>query len=702
VRALIVDEGRERSSVAAARALRQAGWTVGSGSPYRSLASRSAAVSRWHRIAHSDEGEDAFLESLAAAIREGGYDAAFVGWDRAVTIVSGRREELPVPVGYGPHDRVLAATDKSLLAPVARECGIEVPRSAPAADYEREQWPGPVVVKPARSAGAGAAAQRHDSAASALARARSLEAQGMGALIQEYVDGQLLALSLVVGPSGVVSIAQQVARHVWPQPAGVTARGLSVRIDPALRAAAERLLERLRWQGLAQLQFLADADGRMLLIDFNPRFYGSLALAVRAGANHPDAWGRLIAGLPVTPAEGRPGARFQWLTRDLRASRSAPRPLLETARALALSPLAAHSLWSYSEPWLAPRFLADQAGRAVRERLGLAEPDGSAPSGPEPGANAALHGLPPAAAERRVLRARPIPPRPLRLTERAMMKAGRLTYEAAWLRPLQQVREAELGDAARGAPRLLVRVDEFPYYAGLDNAKFGREASERFHAVMAEEGVPHLMAVVPQWTHLPLQPGSSGGRPLDDEDRALLERMRADGVTIAQHGRTHRTRDAHPRRHSELCGLDHRELGTLLDEGRAALAAAGFEPRVLVPPFNRFDASQWDTLAERYEVVTGGPESVPLMGFHGGPLWRGDAVYLPCYAPLYSSAAEILPAVERLIDEQIGTWVPVVLHMGWEIDDGCAALRRLARRIAPYAVPWEQFLEAARSSRARR
>jgi hypothetical protein len=281
------------------------------------------------------------------------------------------------------------------------------------------------------------------------------------------------------------------------------------------------------------------------------------------------------------------------------------------------------------------------------------------------------------------------------------MKTGRMTFEDQWLRPLQSARRQALGAAAQGPPRLLVRVDEFPYYSGHDNPKFGRQASERFHGVMAEEGVAHLMSIVPQWTHDPMQPDGSGGRPLDDADLALIERMRADGVTFAQHGRTHRTRDLRSSRHSELCGLDDDALAELLDAGRETLAGVGVHPRVFVAPFNRFDARQWRSLAARYEVVTGGPESVVLMGFHGGPQWRGEAIYLPCYAPLYDTAAAVLPAAESLIDEQIGTWIPIVLHMGWEIDDDFAALRRLARRIGPYAASWEDFLAAADASRSR-
>jgi hypothetical protein len=170
-------------------------------------------------------------------------------------------------------------------------------------------------------------------------------------------------------------------------------------------------------------------------------------------------------------------------------------------------------------------------------------------------------------------------------------------------------------------------------------------------------------------------------------------------VSVRSNGATHRTRFANPRRHSELGGLDNAALAALLDDGRRRLEASGIAPRVLVPPFNRFDADQWNVLSERYDVITGGPESVLAMGFQGGPVWRGEAVYLPCYEPLYASADVVLGAAERLIEQRVGTWVPVVLHVGWEVDDEFAALARLAQRIAPYSASWDGFLDAVDASR---
>lgn len=302
---------------------------------------------------------------------------------------------------------------------------------------------------------------------------------------------------------------------------------------------------------------------------------------------------------------------------------------------------------------------------------------------------------------RAALESKRVPPAPIRAAQRVLMKLGRLDWQGAWLEPLMKARGQALDGRADGPPRFLVRVDEFPYYTAFDEPEGQSvEMSRRFHSVMAEEGIPHLMSIVPQLTHLPLEPSASGGRALGKAELELIEQMRESNVTFAQHGTTHRTRDARPRHRSELCGLTPLDAGELLERGRKMLAEAGVEPRVFVPPYNRFDAAQYELLSRRFDVVCGGPESVALLGFHGGPLWRGEAVYLPCYAPLYADAKTVLPAVEQLIDLAPGTWVPIVLHTSWERDDDYVSLRRLAKRIAPFTAHWGELLDAVDRSRS--
>ena len=295
---------------------------------------------------------------------------------------------------------------------------------------------------------------------------------------------------------------------------------------------------------------------------------------------------------------------------------------------------------------------------------------------------------------------RPVPGAHVKIFQRLAMKAGLLDFENGFLSPVRRARRMLLGPMADAPPRFLVRVDEFPDSRAFDDGlDLWRTATKAFHETLAAAGVPYLMAIVPQYTHLPLDPTASGGRPLDDHDHALIEQMRADGVTFAQHGATHRTRFRDPRRRSELSGLDSRQTDELINDGRERLAQVGVFPRVFVPPFNRFNASQFPDLARHFHVVGGGPENVPLLGFQGGPVWWGDAVFLPSYAPLYAGAGHLPAVIDRLVGLAVGTWVPIVLHISWEIGDRFRSLASFAEKIAPYAASWEDFSRAIDAAR---
>lgn len=300
---------------------------------------------------------------------------------------------------------------------------------------------------------------------------------------------------------------------------------------------------------------------------------------------------------------------------------------------------------------------------------------------------------------RSAVRSAPCPSPPRRLLQRVQRKLGMLDYERSVADPLEAARRAVLGADAAAPPRFLVRVDEFPHYLAWDDpARYGTERYRRFHAIMAQAGVPYLIAVLPRVSHAALDPDESRWRPLEEEERTLLGELPADAVAFGLHGLDHRTRFASPRRHSELCGLGAVATDVLIDDGLAELAPLDLTPEVFVPPYNRFDAEQYDVLARRFAVVCGGPESVALLGFQRTPMWRGEAVYLPSYFPLYGRAREVLPAARRLIDRRVGLWAPIVLHWGWEAEDDWAELERLLAVIAPCCARWEDFLAAVRAS----
>jgi hypothetical protein len=291
--------------------------------------------------------------------------------------------------------------------------------------------------------------------------------------------------------------------------------------------------------------------------------------------------------------------------------------------------------------------------------------------------------------------ARAVPPRPVRVGEQVLYKlAGRLGEQALADRLLAD--ELPGVEAAGVPPRVLVRVDEFPHYLAWDEPeRFGARRYERFHEIMAGAGAHYLVAVLPRVSRSPLSPAGAESRALSDEEVALLGRFAREGVGMALHGRDHRTRDASPRRHSELCGLDRAQTRALLEQALAELAQHDIHPEVFVPPFNRFDARQFEWLAERFAVVCGGPESIGTMGLQRTPQWRGQSVYMPAYAPYYGRASELLRALPRALARTRGArLIPIVLHWGWEADRQWSELERLAELIAPHTAPWQDFLEA--------
>ena len=103
MRALIVDQARDRASLAAARMLHADGWEVGTGAFERSTVSRSAATGMHHRVEEAEVDEDRFIADIAAAVRVGGYEVVFCSYDVGLLVLSRRRAEIaPAIVPYAP------------------------------------------------------------------------------------------------------------------------------------------------------------------------------------------------------------------------------------------------------------------------------------------------------------------------------------------------------------------------------------------------------------------------------------------------------------------------------------------------------------------------------------------------------------------------------------------------------------------------
>jgi predicted ATP-grasp superfamily ATP-dependent carboligase len=372
---LIVEDGRAAYVLTAARSLARAGHQVGLASPTaHARVQVSRSVRAWHRITAPEENLELFLSDVTAACRAGGYDVVFAADDIETLALSAGREVLPATVPLAPHEQVLRAIDKLSLTAAASSVGLSVPETTIPGDVPWSSLRYPLVVKSRLHWTPGAeSSPRHlvrqfaGDLATAQRHVADMEARGGAALLQQVVTGRQIAMSLVVDTAGEIRAVSQQQTELQADD-GTSIRASTTRIDRGLMTKVQHLLAELRWTGLANVQFLVGPDGTARLIDLNGRFYGSLALAIAAGADLPAVWVRVALGQDAGPCQvARPGFRFTSFERDLHRVRTLSegrsRQLAEAAF-FALG--AAHQTWSVADPLPTVVALAQAVARVAR------------------------------------------------------------------------------------------------------------------------------------------------------------------------------------------------------------------------------------------------------------------------------------------------------------------------------------------------
>jgi predicted ATP-grasp superfamily ATP-dependent carboligase len=325
-----------------------------------------------------------FVTAINAATAEIGYDVVLPVSDAGALALSAERDRIDAIVPYAAHEVVTRAFDKLALAEAATRAGLGAPLTLPAqlgASLLRDNRP--VVVKarlhaPARDATAPARMEVTiaPTAALAMQRAAQIRTAGGDPILQEVINGDLMAYSAVTDRDArVIAAVQQEAERVWPPGSGVSARARTVALDPELAEMVQRLLADLGWIGLMQLQFLVPSDGRPRLIDFNGRLYGSLALAVGAGVNLPALWAAAATGrAPAATAAAAIGVRYQWFEGDVRlaAGERGGRFVRGALSCLHSAVSSRHSVWCSRDPKPGLRLACDLLRRDGRRVSAIA------------------------------------------------------------------------------------------------------------------------------------------------------------------------------------------------------------------------------------------------------------------------------------------------------------------------------------------
>lgn len=367
----------------------------------RPIARYSGAVNACFRYPNPLTDEPGFIDWLTGRLADTAYALVIPVTERTVVPIAAHRARLGATRLAIASDTALAAVlDKYRTLDLARELKIPAPRTAAIEHIDQlarhaAEFEFPVVIKPARSFGA-RDNQRTQLTVDYAFNANELRAKTAHALrygsvlLQEYIGGQGVGVELIADQGNVVYAFQHRRLHEVPLSGGGSSLRISEAVDPALLDASSKLMRALEWHGVAMVEFKRDpASGHFSLMEINGRFWGSLPLAVAAGADFPAMLYALLAEGVVRPrAPARLGIYGRNLERDLYWTELALRregnaklvsfpsraQILKDAL-LIFSPLHRFDVWQWRDPrpgivdaWRIARAQIARALRIVGER----------------------------------------------------------------------------------------------------------------------------------------------------------------------------------------------------------------------------------------------------------------------------------------------------------------------------------------------
>ena len=321
---VFITDAHWRKSLAAVRALGKHGIRVTAGESTR-LA--TAAFSKYcHRAVKYPSPifrPSDFVCFLSDLLSRRSYQMLLPMEDETLDLISRNHSELSrwtyLPIVS--HKKLQFAGNKDNILQLAEKHGIPCPKTwRIKALSQIEQLKGrisyPAVIKPRIGSGAVGIAYPKD-AEELEDNYLTIHRKYPFPLIQEMIprEGAGYGASFLMDENGCMKASFVHKRlREYPLSGGASTLRESVRRDD-VRDMALTLLKALDWFGVAMVEFKLDPrDNIPKLMEINPRFWGSLSLAVEAGVNFPYLLYRLSRGEKFRPVEHyQIGKRCRWL-----------------------------------------------------------------------------------------------------------------------------------------------------------------------------------------------------------------------------------------------------------------------------------------------------------------------------------------------------------------------------------------------------
>lgn len=272
------------------------------------------------------EGTAGYCDAVAQLVAERRARVLLPITEGSTLAVLERRDRFPAArIPTAELETFRRATDKALVLALAPTVGIAAPPQwtvSGGPDDIPDIPPGqyPVVIKPSRSVIGSDGARRKvgvSYAESPDELGRKITALGPDAgplLIQTRIDGPGMGVFILRWRGEVLATFAHRRIREKPPSGGVSVLSESIAASPDLIAKSTALLAALDWNGVAMVEYKQDSrTGQPYLMEINPRFWGSLQLAIDAGIDFPRYLVDVALGREINPAHSwQVGLRSRW------------------------------------------------------------------------------------------------------------------------------------------------------------------------------------------------------------------------------------------------------------------------------------------------------------------------------------------------------------------------------------------------------
>lgn len=318
---VIVTDGRSRASLAIVRSLGKKNISVTCGEAHDSPAFYSKYSSRKLIYPYPDKCPEAFLDSLLGEVRLDSYDTIIPVRDDVTLLLSKNKSlfEEYLDIVVSDYDSLLIGRDKSKTIKFAIENGVPCPKSYFPNDLDslmelESSLEYPLVIKPYTSSGS-RGIKVINSFDELLNEYEKTTLTYGPVMLQEFIPyGGAFGVSMLFNKGEPRAMFTHKRLREYPQSGGPSTLRESVSY-PEIEEYATKMLTKLNWHGVAMAEFRIDSrNNQPKLMEINPRFWGSLQLAIYSGVDFPHLLYEIATKGDVDPVFNYElGKKVRWL-----------------------------------------------------------------------------------------------------------------------------------------------------------------------------------------------------------------------------------------------------------------------------------------------------------------------------------------------------------------------------------------------------